>query len=92
MTHPLELHSQQLTRRELFQSSCMGLGGIALASMLADDGVAKSPAGDPVATRLPHFPAKAKNVIFLHMVGAPSHLDLFEFKPALRRLRWAAMS
>jgi len=41
--------------------------------------------GDPMSTSQPHFPAKAKRVVFLFMVGGPSHLDLFDYKPALNR-------
>ncbi len=41
---------------------------------------------DPLAPRSPHFPGKAKSVIYLHMAGAPSQLELFDFKPALQKL------
>lgn len=75
-----------LTRRDLFQSIGTGVGSIALASLLNDDLVA-APASvlDPGAPKKPHFPARAKNVIFFHMVGAPSHLDLFDNKPVLQK-------
>ncbi len=69
-----------LTRRELFRRSGMGLGALALSTLLESDGLADVSAARPIG---PHFPPKAKNVIFLHMVGAPSHLDLFENKPEL---------
>lgn len=85
MTHPLEEHAKLLTRRSLFQSSTMGLGGIALASMLADDGWTAAPKAALPGIPAPHFAPRAKNVIFLHMVGAPSHLDLFEYKPQLQQ-------
>ena len=68
---------QDITRRELLQRVGTGLGSIALASLLADE----LPAAQ--TRQQPHFPARVKNVIFLHMVGAPSQLDLFENKPAL---------
>ena len=68
---------QIVTRRELLQRVGTGVGSIALASLLADD----LPAAQ--SRQQPHFPAWVKNVIFLHMVGAPSQLDLFENKPAL---------
>ena len=65
-----------LTRRTLFQNSAFGLGGGALASLLG--------AGDaPGAVR--HHAARAKSVIYIHLVGAPSHLDLFDYKPELQR-------
>ena len=41
---------------------------------------------DPMAPRSPHFPAKAKSVIYLHMAGAPSQLELFDYKPELQKL------
>ena len=70
---------QDISRRELLQRVGTGVGSIALASLLADD----LPAGE--SRQQPHFPARVKNVIFLHMVGAPSQLDLFENKPALMK-------
>ncbi|MBT4864892.1 MAG: DUF1501 domain-containing protein [Planctomycetaceae bacterium] len=68
---------QDITRRELLQRVGTGVGSIALASLLADE----LPAAQK--QQQPHFPPRVKNVIFLHMVGAPSQLDLFENKPAL---------
>jgi len=79
-------HIQQvgtISRRDLLGRVGYGLGTVALSSMLADDLFAAPSNKDPLAVRQPHFPAKAKNVIFFHMVGAPSHLDLFENKPKL---------
>jgi hypothetical protein len=75
---------QALTRRALFQHAGMGLGALALGSLLADETSAAA-AADPQAARPPHFPARAKSIIFLHMVGAPSQLELFEHKPALAK-------
>ncbi len=75
---------QTVSRRELFQNLGTGIGSIALASLLANDLPAASATTNPLAPKPPHFAPKAKNVIFLHMVGAPSHLDLFENKPALK--------
>ena len=83
MTHPLEEHANLLSRRALFQNASLGLGGIALASMLAEDGRGAPTESRPSSGIVPHFAPRAKNVIFLHMVGAPSHLDLFEYKPQL---------
>jgi Protein of unknown function (DUF1501) len=80
---PEQQIQQAISRRELFQNLGTGIGSIALTSLLANDLPAAS-STNPLAPKLPHFPAKAKNVIFLHMVGAPSHLDLFENKPTLR--------
>ncbi len=67
--------SSPLTRRGFLQSTGIGFGGIALASLLQNDGF-----GEQLA---PHQAPKAKHVIYLHMIGAPSQLDLFEPKPEL---------
>ena len=72
------------SRRKFFRSCGGGLGTIALAQLLARDGYAKE-ADDPLSPRPPHFPPKAKNVIFLFQEGAPSQMDLFDPKPELRK-------
>ncbi len=76
---------QWQTRRHFFQQTGAGLGGIALASLLADDAVAERSASNPLATQEPHFPAKAKRVIYLHMTGSPPNLDMFDYKPSLQK-------
>src|SRR5687767_1233775 len=63
-------------RRTFLRSAGLSLGGLALSQLLAEAGG---------AARKPHFPAKAKRVIYLHMIGAPSQLDLFDHKPALSK-------
>jgi hypothetical protein len=68
-----------VTRRALFQRTGMGIGSIALSCLLGEDASAASPS----SSLQPHFPPRAKNVIFLHMVGAPSQLELFDHKPTL---------
>ncbi|MCA9120810.1 MAG: DUF1501 domain-containing protein [Planctomycetaceae bacterium] len=72
---------QANTRRHFLQQSAAGLGGIAL-SALVNHGV-DAAVDDPLAPRAPHFPAKAKQVIYLHLTGSPPHLDLFDYKPEL---------
>jgi len=74
---------QTMTRRHFLHGCQIGLGGIALASMLQSDAAALPSPENPLATREPHFPAKAKRVIYLHMTGSPPHLDLFDYKPEL---------
>jgi hypothetical protein len=66
----------------------VGLGGIALAALLDEKLFAREAgaAPNPLAARPPHYPAKAKSVIYLCMNGAPSQLDLFDPKPTLQRL------
>ena len=63
------------TRRSFFRSCAGGLETIALASLLEREGRAGT-AVNPLAPKPPHFAAKAKNVIFLFMEGAPSQMDL----------------
>jgi len=71
------------TRRHFFHNSGVGLGSVALASLLANESAAK-PKGGILAK--PHHPAKAKAVIFLFMAGGPSQLELFDPKPKLNEL------
>jgi hypothetical protein len=75
----------QLTRRQLFQTCGVGLGKIALASLLVGgrNAYAAPAANNPLFPRPSHFAPKAKRVIYLFMAGAPSQLDLFDNKPAL---------
>jgi hypothetical protein len=75
----------QVTRRH-FLSRAAGLGGVALASLLAENAQADTFPADPLAPRPPHFPPRAKAVIFLGQIGAPSQLDLFDYKPELEKL------
>src|SRR4051812_23542554 len=79
--HPL----QHLTRRTFLRDSSVGLGSLALASLLhADTPVANAPGSlDPLAPKKPHFEGKAKRVISLPLSGAPPHLDLWDYKPEL---------
>jgi hypothetical protein len=72
-----------VTRRWFLKECGVGLGALALASLLNDDARA---AADPLAPKAPHFAPKAKRVIFLFMAGAPSHLELFDYKPKLAEL------
>ncbi|MEQ8788795.1 MAG: DUF1501 domain-containing protein [Pirellulaceae bacterium] len=84
--HPQLEALRNLSRRELFQRVGCGIGSVALGSLLADEmNAAPLTVGDPLAEKAPHFAPRAKNVIFLHMVGAPSHLELFENKPVLQQ-------
>src|SRR5262245_62563478 len=71
---------QALTRRAFLGRTSLGLGALTLSSLLAREARGGLPAGIP---GLPHFPAKAKRVIFLYMSGGPSHLETFDFKPRL---------
>ncbi len=75
-----------VTRRWFFRDCAVGLGAIALAQLLQENGLAASPdLADPLAPKVPPYPAKAKRVVFLFMAGAPSHLELFDYKPQLAK-------
>ena len=85
-------HAHRRTRRWFLRDCGVGLGKIALASLLADAWrlraveAAAEPATNPLAPKTPHFPGKAKHVIHLFMAGAPSQLDLFDYKPKLAEM------
>src|SRR6187455_2273182 len=67
----------------------LGAGGLALGALASGRTFASQAAEnfiDPLAPKQPHFPAKVKSVIWLHMAGAPSTLDLFDYKPQLIKL------
>jgi Protein of unknown function (DUF1501) len=82
---PLRRHCLGVTRRHFFGDCGVGLGKVALAGLLTSKAAAAR-RDDPLAPKKPHFPAKAKRVIHLFMAGAPSQLDLFDYKPALAKL------
>ncbi|QDT36476.1 DUF1501 domain-containing protein [Stratiformator vulcanicus] len=71
-----QLLPSQLGRREFLRGGGLGVGSMALASLLGR-------AAQAGTSPRPHFAPRAKNIIYLHMVGAPSQLDLFDHKPAL---------
>src|SRR6266496_3172561 len=80
------------TRRHFIKESAMGLGSLALTALF---GCGKNKTGTtqiafdpahPLAPKLPPFPGKAKAVIYLHMAGAPSQLELFDYKPELMKM------
>ena len=77
------LPAREVSRRWFFKECGVGLGAIALKSLMADNLVAGST--NPLAPKKPHFEGKAKNVIYLFMAGAPSHLELFDNKHDLAK-------
>ncbi|MBI5774661.1 MAG: DUF1501 domain-containing protein [Verrucomicrobia bacterium] len=79
--NPSVSHLDLLHRRQFFQRAGFGVGSMALASLLRGSLFA-APA-NPLSSKHPMFAPRAKRVIFLHMIGAPSQLDLFEHKPEL---------
>src|SRR5262245_5177267 len=77
-----------ITRRWFFEQCGVGLGAIALGQLFGQQGWAASgniASTNPLAPKQPPLPAKAKRVIFLFMAGAPSHLELFDYKPELAK-------
>jgi hypothetical protein len=92
MFSALEQHRVLMARRQFFNRCGVSLGAAALASMLRENGFAAEPVADgkPSAGALPglpHFPAKAKRVIYLFQSGGPSQLELFDHKPELEKFR-----
>ncbi|MEW5976051.1 MAG: DUF1501 domain-containing protein [Acidobacteriota bacterium] len=96
---------ESLSRRELLMKAGAGFAGLAFGDLLLREGLlAAQPASaelrpgaagesqNPLRCRAPHFPGKAKSVIFLFMYGGPSHVDLFDPKPELTRLHGKPMT
>ncbi len=77
-----------ISRRQLLKSGSCGFGYLALAGLATRQALAESSEGfqNPLAASQPHFPARAKRVIFLFMQGGPSHVDTFDYKPELHKL------
>ena len=83
------------TRRDMLKQCCGGFGSVALAGLLSDEAMAdellRRPSKvnplelGPLAVRRPHFPPRAKRVIFLFMHGGPSQVDTFDYKPRLQK-------
>ncbi len=91
--NPAIAYHELLTRRRFFEGAGLKLGGLALATLagrpaFGSSGGAPSDAGSvhPALPGFPHFAPKAKRLIYLHMNGAPSQLDLFDYKPGLQKL------
>src|SRR5262249_49793417 len=74
--------AQRLNRRLFLTRSGLSLGALALGTLLGRDRASAAPAES--ATGLPHFAPKAKRVIYLFQSGAPSQMDLFDYKPGLK--------
>jgi len=89
----IEQTTQQITRKYFFKECFSGIGAMALGSMISGcdwlgskDGMGSYINSNPLMAQAPHFVGKAKSVIYLHMAGAPSQLELFDFKPDLLKL------
>src|SRR5688572_15051495 len=90
--HKLNLETlRQISRRHFLMESAAGLGAAALGTFMGSCVPKNGPKdlssiADPMAPKPPHFPGKAKRVIYMHMAGAPSQLELFDYKPELQKL------
>src|SRR5262252_7036832 len=88
--------ARAITRRYFFKNTGLGLGAMALQALLARDtqgnpqsaiSRGRNPqSGNPLSPKPPMFAPKARRVIYLHMAGSPSQLELFEYKPELKKL------
>ncbi|MDC0144926.1 DUF1501 domain-containing protein [Verrucomicrobia bacterium] len=83
MAHCGNFDQPPLTRRDMLARCANGFGGIAMASMLASEAMAKP--ANPLAPKPPHFAPKAKSIIFLYMDGGPASMDTFDPKPRLTK-------
>ncbi len=83
---------ENITRRNFLQQSASGLGALALGSIFGScnpfqkESAVPFLSSNPLAAKAPQFIPKAKSVIYLHMAGAPSQLEMFDFKPDLQKL------
>ncbi|MFN4874531.1 MAG: DUF1501 domain-containing protein [Akkermansiaceae bacterium] len=81
--NPLDLYNEAYTRRQFFRKTGTGLGVAAMASLLNQEGMA---AGKPMGNMsIPQFAPKAKRAIYISLIGAPSQLDTFDYKPELKK-------
>jgi Protein of unknown function (DUF1501) len=85
----LQSEAEYQTRRHFLQTCSTGLGAMAFGSMmggcLGKNTGNQALASDPMFPKTPHFAPKVKQVIYIHMAGAPSQLELFDYKPALQK-------
>ena len=80
-----EALARYVSRRWFLRDCGLGLAGIAAGALASRQSVAAPQADNPMAVRQPHFPPKAKRVIYMFNAGAPSHLELFDYKPELTK-------
>jgi hypothetical protein len=84
MPHPHSLRPT-FSRRHLLRTCATGFGSVALTALHHEWGIGDDSAASPMRRKSPHFPARAKSVIFLYMDGGPSQVDTFDYKPLLAR-------
>ena len=84
----MKQRNAETTRRDFLRATSCGFGSLALNAILQQQAAAAAPTEvkrSPLATRKPHFAARAKRIIFLFMSGGPSQMDLFDYKPQLAK-------
>src|SRR5437870_9880748 len=89
MNEPTASELLRSTRRHFFGQCAVGLGSIALATLLSERRLLagnRDDSANPFSRKSPHFTPRAKNVIYLFMAGGPSQLELFDYKPKLVEL------
>jgi hypothetical protein len=86
MENELLKHRFQITRRHFLGKMSLGLGSVALGSLLIPDLFKSGDEGIPQLSGLPHFAPKAKRIIYLFQNGAPSQLESFDYKPLLNKM------
>ena len=79
--NPLIENIQDATRRHFLKQTFAGIGGFALGSLM--NPLQASSGSNPLSPKKPHFPAKAKRVVYLHLTGSPPNLDMYDYKPEL---------
>ena len=79
-------HSLNLNRRKFLSRLSLGIGSVALGSLLIPDLFNSNSDEELLMAGLPHFAPKAKRIIYLFQNGAPSQLDLFDYKPRLQEM------
>src|SRR6476660_5602823 len=79
-------HRLTMNRRRFLSKLSLGVGSVALGSLLIPDLFGGKADEDALLTGLPHFAPKAKRIIYLFQNGAPSQLDLFDYKPLLQKM------
>ena len=81
-------HNEKFTRRDFLTKTSLGLGALTLGSLINPTPVLGNINDNNLRAnlKLPHFPAKAKRIIYLFQSGAPSHLDIFDYKPLLKKM------
>src|SRR5690348_14371341 len=80
-------HELSVTRRQLLTKAGAGVGMAALAALFGEDACAQTPNAQHPTPLFPNFAPRAKRVIYLTQSGAPSQVDLFDYKPVLEKIK-----